>query len=368
MPVSEGATVKVMNMPMPTHKTARLVQRSRALRTSVSAVVIVSMGIGTVISTPSTAAAGDGLGLSSQRVAAPAESGEPTEGESKMERGKRLYYEGVTDYKLGKFEQALGKFEEAYALTSAPNILRNIAVTLGRVAEVKDDSTKLRSSRAMWKNYLSEVYKNPGLLNAANNETVEDVEQIVSDLDAKLAEIDAEEVARAEVAARREIAMAEASQSVVYEPVGPDPGTASRKRGTLWLSLGGGVGGVLTATGLGLVAVFGARASAVNTEGTNNAKDQQLLGCNAPLPQNIITCINLVNAADDINQRGLLAQRNMLAIGLPIAVVGVGLLATGIALGLVQRKKGQEKTRMWREGSSVSVAPTIGGLTVVGRF
>lgn len=362
--------MKVMKMPMPTptHKTARLVPRSRALRTSVSAVVIVSMGIGTVISTPSTAAARDGLGLSSQRVAAPAESDAPAEEESKMERGKRLYYEGVTDYKLGKFEQALGKFEEAYALTSAPNILRNIAVTLGRVAEVKANTDQVRASRAMWKNYLSEVYKNPDLLDAAKGETVEDIEQIVSDLDEKIADMEVEEEAKARQAAEREVALAEASQPVAYEPIGPDPGLGARKRGTMWLSIGGGVGGVLTATGLGLVAVFGARASSINTEATTNAKDQQLLGCDAPLPSNIITCINLVNAADDINTRGLKAQRNMLAIGLPIAVVGAGVLATGIALGLVERKKGATKTRMWREGTAVSLAPSVGGVTILGRF
>ncbi len=361
--------MKVMKMPMPTHKTARLVPRSRALRTSVSAVVIVSMGMGTVISTPSTAAAGDGLALSSQRVAAPAESDAPTEGESKMERGKRLYYEGVTDYKLGKFVQALGKFEEAYALTSAPNILRNIAVTLGRVSEVSDDTAKLRESRAMWKNYLSEVYKNPGLLNTANDETVEDVEEIVDELDEKLAALEAEEEAKAREAAERELAMAEASKSAAYEPIGPDPGVASRKRGTLWLAVGGGVGGVMAATGLGLMAAFGARASAINTEARTNEQTQAELNCGAPASDNAINqCSQLVLAADDINSRGLIAQRNMLVIGLPITIVGTGLAVAGVTLGLIDRKKGADKTRMWREGPRVSVAPTLGGLTIAGRF
>ncbi|MGB1700518.1 MAG: hypothetical protein ACPHRO_11230, partial [Nannocystaceae bacterium] len=323
--MSEGAMMKMMKMPMPTHKNSRRVSPPRALRTSVSAALIVSLGIGTVISTPSTAAAGavgDGLALSSQR-AAPADSDAPSEGESKMERGKRLYYEGVTDYKLGKFEQALGKFEEAYALTSAPNILRNIAVTLGRVAEVNDDMGKLRESRAMWKNYLSEVYKNPSLLNADQGETVEDVEATLAKIDAELATLEEEEEARAREIAEREAEL-EASRAANREPIGPDPGVADRKRGLLWLSVGGGVGGVLAATGLGLMTAFGAKASAVDSQARANEVAQQNEFCADITSANQVNCLTLIDEAERINSEGRRAQTNMLAIGLPVAVVGVG--------------------------------------------
>lgn len=280
-----------------------------------------------------------------------------------MERAKVLFKEGFTASRLGKFEEALAKFEEAYGLSGKPLLLFNIGLTLRSMGERDRDVARLREARAMFKNFIRETQRDPSLAQQVDPDAVAESIAAVNKL---IEELEREDAERADAEARRaaEVAAAQAA----YEPVGADPGTPFRKRGNMWLGIGAGGGGVLTATGLALVAVFGAQAGAADVEARNNEQDQATFACDNPLDASVLTCLNLVQDAEAINARGTRAQRNMLAIGLPVAVVGVGLLGTGVALGILQRNKGKEKTRAWREGPRAFVVPTLGGVTVQGRF
>ena len=295
--------------------------------------------------------------------AAPAETSPE---EAKRAEARALYREGSSLFQLGKYEEALEKFEACYKLSPLPLILYNIALTQRELGERDRDPQRLREATSMYRNFHRAMQRDPSLIDESRNITPTAITEDMAVVDKLIEEIEAEETARAEEEAERQAKIAAAGSK--RQPEGPDPGDPHRKKGKLWLAAGAGAGGVVAATGLALVAVYGVQASAASADAQSNETSQQNFLCDNPPASFLQECIDLVNEADEINRRGTAAQRNALLIGVPIAVVGAAVVATGVALGVIKKKKGDEETRAWREGAQLFVAPTFGGLTLQGRF
>jgi tetratricopeptide (TPR) repeat protein len=164
--------------------------------------------------------------------------------QSPQDEARDLYKKGMTHYEIGDFDVAIEEFKRAYALTSAPGLLFNIA----QVYRMKKDPEQ---AVYFYRTYLRLV---PDAPNRA------DVEALLVENQKLLDELKAKQRADEEAAAATAAAAAAAAKSAVASAPPPPPPPKPRPwRAELWSGVAAG------AVGLGALAAavaLGARSSA----------------------------------------------------------------------------------------------------------
>jgi tetratricopeptide (TPR) repeat protein len=277
---------------------------------------------------------------------------------------KQLYEEGKTAYRLGRFDEAVQKFEAAYASSQLPTILYNIGLSYERLYTTSNDVAHLRKAKVLLQNFLLETQKDSSLGDPTEIESqIAEVDAMIEEHEQREAERDAGLAAEREKAqkAQQEAEEAKARAQEAESQLGPqgnDPGAANRRAGRL-------------ALGLGLVAGAGAAVGGILFMLERNKFEDQLfdnqdefeqIGC--VNPSDNIHCDALDVQAGALDRNAVKANQLSLGIGLGAGVVGVALVGTGIGLMV----KGHKRTKKWKGGSDVTIAPTRNGLVVSGRF
>jgi len=158
--------------------------------------------------------------------------------QSAQDEAKELYKKGMTHYELGEFDVAIDEFKRAYALTSAPGLLFNIA----QVYRMKKDPEQ---AVYFYRTYLR-------LVPAAPNRA--DVESLLAENQKALDELNAKKRADAEAAAAAAARANAASAAIAASPPAPPPPRPRPWRAELWSGVAiaaVGLGGLATAVALG---------------------------------------------------------------------------------------------------------------------
>jgi len=241
---------------------------------------------------------------------------------SREEEARELYKSGMTHYELGEFDAAIDDFKHAYALTSAPGLLFNLA----QVYRMKKDPEQ---AVYFYRTYLRLV---PNAPNRADVEALlAENQALVDDARAKKRAADA---AAAAAAARSAAATAPAPVAA------PPPPRVPPRRRPWRAELGSGA--AVGALGLGALAAavaLGARSSA-DASKIASANAQGDVPWDATQQQRYKDGQNSATAATALYVAGGVA-----------AATGVAL----VALGLHDRARAR----------SFAVAPTPGGASVV---
>ena len=166
---------------------------------------------------------------------------------------QRLFEEGSQAFTMGDYGLAIRKFEAAYAASQAVELLYNLGLAYARRHAVAPDVADLRRARALFANFAD--------IRAANGEEVRDARERVVELDRQIAAIEAAraEALRAEAeraAAERaaEAARRAAEERRIAEARAQEQPARYRPRGlgvAGYATLGGGLllGGGLATTG-----------------------------------------------------------------------------------------------------------------------
>ena len=251
---------------------------------------------------------------------APAHAKQKKRTQSAQDEARDLYKQGMTHYELGEFDLAIDEFKRAYALTSAPGLLFNIA----QVYRMKKDPEQ---AVYFYRTYLR-------LVPAAPNRA--DVESLLAENQKALDELNAKKRADAEAAAAAAARANAASAAIAASPPAPPPPRPRPWRAELWSGVAiaaVGLGGLATAVALG------ARSSA-DASKIASANAQGDVPWDATQQQRYKDGQNSATAATALYVAGGVA-----------AATGVAL----VALGLHDRARAR----------SFAVAPTPGGASVV---
>jgi tetratricopeptide (TPR) repeat protein len=175
-----------------------------------------------------------------------ANAGQKKRTQSAQDEARDLYKQGMTHYELGEFNLAIDEFKRAYALTSAPGLLFNLA----QVYRMKKDPEQ---AVYFYRTYLRLV---PDAPNRA------DVEALLAENQALLDADRAKKRAAAEVAAAAAAAAPPAAPPSVAATTperSPSPPPRRRPwRRELWIGVGAGALGIAA---LATAAALGARSS-----------------------------------------------------------------------------------------------------------
>lgn len=241
---------------------------------------------------------------------------------SPQDEARDLYKKAMTHYELGEFEPAIDEFKRAYALTSAPGLLFNIA----QVYRMKKDPEQ---AIYFYKSYLRRMPDAPNRV---------DVEALITENQAL---VDAEARRRAEASAAAAAPAAAAPATVASAPLTataptPPPATHRHWRLELWSGLGAaalGVGALGAGIGLGLRAA--------------SDSDQ----------------INRANAQGDVPWDG--AKQRLYRDGQSSASAATVMYAVGGVLAAGGAVVAYVGWRHRGEDRKLAVAPTLGGATLV---
>ena len=166
--------------------------------------------------------------------------------QSAQDEARDLYKKGMTHYELGEFDVAIEEFKRAYALTSAPGLLFNLA----QVYRMKKDPEQ---AVYFYRTYLRLV---PDAPNRA------DVEALIAENQALVDANRAKKRAAAEAAAAAAASAAAAGSPAVAastpERAPPAPPRPRPWRKELWIGVGAGALGV---GALAAAVALGARSS-----------------------------------------------------------------------------------------------------------
>jgi tetratricopeptide (TPR) repeat protein len=163
---------------------------------------------------------------------------------SREDQARELYKKGMTHYELGEFDTAIDEFKRAYALTSAPGLLFNLA----QVYRMKKDPEQ---AVYFYRTYLRLV---PNAPNRA------DVEALIAENQALLDEARAKKRAADEAAAAAAAAAAApATPTRAVAPMSPAP--PPRRRPWRAELISGAAVGALGVGALATAVALGARAS-----------------------------------------------------------------------------------------------------------
>lgn len=316
------------------------------------------------MSTPSVAFAGE-TGLQLRRAEEPAEDDSQT-------RAREAFREGKKAFRLGKFEEAITKFEEAYGLTGNATVLFNIALAYERLGENKNDPQALRNARTTYQNYLGELLKSDlREMEASDADDKQgEIEAAIKKLDIRIETLEAEEEARREreAAAAAAAAAQQAGEERAAAESEQDRRDALMKKSKLWLGVGAGVGGVLTAAGAGLAAAFAVQGNTLTDDLTKATSDYVGGGCNPPSTPTASDCDQQWSNIQALRDDGKRANTMSLAVGVPVAVVGLAVVGLGVGLSLKYKKQARGMGTASEEAASVSLLPTSRGLVLSGRF
>jgi len=252
----------------------------------------------------------------------PAIAGQKKRTQSAQDEARDLYKKGMTHYELGEFDIAIDEFKRAYALTSAPGLLFNLA----QVYRMKKDPEQ---AVYFYRTYLRLV---PDAPNRA------DVEALLAENQALLDADRAKKRAEAEAAAA---AAAQPGGAPSPSLTAPPPPPASPPRRRPWrVELWSGVGAA--ALGVGAIAA----AAALGARSASDAK--QISDANA---QGDVPWDAAQQALWRDGQNSATASTALYVAGGVDAAAGVAL----VALGVHDRARAR----------SLAIAPSPGGASVV---
>ena len=275
---------------------------------------------------------------------------------------KRLYQDGKTAYRLGRFDEAVAKFEAAYAASPRPTILFNIGLAYERLYTTSNDVAHLRKAKVLLQNFLLETQKDAALGSPAEVEAqIDEVDEKIDAHEQRVAERDSgieEEREKARKAQEEAEAAKARLDEVDNQPVGGDPGKLDRRRGGAILGMGVAAG---VAGGLGAW-LLGMRGQEFEDKLVDSIAEYDFIGCGDPSDNE--HCAALDEQQAGLVRNGEKANKLSLGVGISGAVVGVALVGTGIALIV----RGKKRTKKWKGGSDLSLAPTGRGFVVSGRF
>ena len=141
-------------------------------------------------------------------------------------------------------------------------------------------------------------------------------------------------------------------------PEGTDPGAGDRRTGRLMLGLGIVAGGGAAAGGI----LFMLERNKFDDQLDDNQAEFSQIGCVDPSDN--VHCDGLDQQAGALSRNSKKANQLSLGIGLGAGVVGVALVGAGIGMMV----RGHKRTKKWKGGSDVAIAPTRNGFVVSGRF
>src|SRR3954447_17692225 len=124
-------------------------------------------------------------------LVSPAHAGQKKRAQNAQDEARELYKKGMTHYELGEFDVAIDEFKRAYALTSAPGLLFNLA----QVYRMKKDPEQ---AVYFYRTYLRLV---PDAPNRADVEALLAENQALVDADRAKKRAEAEAAAAAAAAA-----------------------------------------------------------------------------------------------------------------------------------------------------------------------
>lgn len=261
-----------------------------------------------------------------------------------------LYEEGRKAYRLGRFAEAVKKWEKAYDLSEQPLLLYNISLAYKGLYGISGDVEDLRKAKAVMQNFFV-IAKADADVDADDAEArIAELDQMIAD--AKSTEPDPnpkEPVTPPEIEPPKPPKL----------PEGPDPGRDLRIAGAATL----GAGGLFALTGGVMAIFFGVRGQEFGDELRQLQADRTEL-CTDPESE---TCVqqdaNIETARDN-------GRKANLGLGLGLGIGG-GLGVIALTAGAILFVQGNRKTAAWRSGTvgrGIRVTPTLGGLSVQGRF
>ena len=282
---------------------------------------------------------------------------------------KELYEDGRKAFRLGRYQEAVTKFEEAYAASDNALLLYNIGLAYWRWYGVSKDVEHLRKAKIVLQNFVLEAQRDPDRL----GDPAEAVVQI-KEIDLELEQAErlrereeeeqreaAERQRQADQAAAKPAQDADSSAPKPAAPAGADPGKKFRVGG----GVAAGIGGAGLVAGAVAGAVLAVKGSDYEKELQGYYDQRTELGCDPDVAMETADCDLVRRSIETTRDNGKLA--NTFAIVSFVGMgVGAGVLATGIALLVIGRKR----TNAWRKGQAFqwNVWPTGRGVALGGRF
>lgn len=245
--------------------------------------------------------------------------------------GEQLYEEGEHAYFIGDFDTAVSKFEAAYRVSKLAAVLYNIALAYLRRYEVSSDPKDLRRAKAVLRNFVLELTKDPSLANAEN------VRALSAEIDDALAKHPT--VVPVPSAPAEQAEQATPRAALTHDTAPETPPSVPRWKG---LTVGGGL-----LIGLSVGSAATAIVAAARGKTLEARFEQNMCSLYTPTPE----CESLISQGKRTN-----------VVTVVTAIVAPLLLAGGVTmlkLGL--------KRRATRHVAPV-VSPTFIGLTVHARF
>ena len=267
---------------------------------------------------------------------------------------RKLYAEGESLYRRGRFREALEKFELAYDLSEQPLLLYNIALTYRQLYDVADDVEELRRGRAVLKNFMLFAQRDPELDATGAKELLAEVEQLIEEWEAEHPKRDPEQLP----------GPGPGPIDTPATPSGADPGRPFRIGGAVAMGVGGGllVGGIVGA-------VFNAIKGQEFTSELDRLIAERPDDCTGDEMTDSLECRQNTVDQDTARNNGRKANVN---VGLSLGIGG-GLGLIGIVAGVLVFVQGNKRTKEWKAGASrprAIVRPTLTprGIGLSGRF
>lgn len=259
---------------------------------------------------------------------------------------QQLFRAGEEAYWLGDFDLAIERFEAAYAASRVPGMLYNVGLAYYRRSEVSRSLADLERARVVFTNYLQADVG--GLVAPAH------VQGLIDEITGKIAALRAIEAPASEPAS----ATPSGPEAPACDELPPPPDRGRRQRA---------IGGALL--GLGAVGLTGGVVSTIafSLKGAEFGDTLALLerqrseaGCATPAQGQL--CEDLDASVAITERNGHKANLLTATVGGSLLAVGAGLTIAGAALFARSRRGQPQRER------GLTVAPTWGGVTVVGRF
>jgi len=232
---------------------------------------------------------------------APAHAKQKKRTQSAQDEARDLYKQGMTHYELGEFDLAIDEFKRAYALTSAPGLLFNLA----QVYRMKKDPEQ---AVYFYRTYLRLV---PDAPNRADVEALLAENQALVDADRAKKRAEAEAAAAAAAAAAAPPVVAAAAPERAPSP----PPRRRPWRRELWIGVGAGALGI------------GALAAAVALGARSSSDASQISSANA---QHDVPWDASKQALWRDGQNSANASTALYVAGGVVAAAGVALVAIGL--------------------------------------
>ncbi len=263
----------------------------------------------------------------------------------------QLYEEGKQEFALSNFGKAIEKWEAAFKQSGNPLLLYNLSQAYRGRFGTQRKLEDLRKAKLLAERLRAAIADDPSLGDA------EEIDNLIADISSTLEQEEAKQQAE-ETGPVEPDEVDPTETEPVDEP--PPPGQTLRRAGIGLIA----TGGVLTVTGVALGAVFGTRGKSERENLNTLYTMEEELGCLDGTAMGD-DCFFVEQDIETARENG---KRANLYMGVSLGVLG----AVGIAslvTGVVLFKKGKRAAAESEETfARVRVVPSLGGLSLTGRF